>query len=143
MGLFSDDISINTILGENSFLKSELKVKGNLRVYGDVDGDIESTGSVYIGEKARIRGEVSAQSAEIFGIVLGNVNAPKSVRLSSTAAVIGDICTRRVQIEEKAVFQGHCISLKDDEQFERARENRENERSVLFSIGSGGSSGRK
>lgn len=135
MAFLTDDISINTILGENSFFKNEIKIDGNVRIYGDVDGNVNATGKVFIGEKARVRGDVNASSAEVFGIVLGDINAPKGVKIMSSAAVIGDVVTMEVQIENNAIFKGHCISHKDESEFERAKNYRSNEKAVLSSIG--------
>lgn len=133
MAFLTDDISINTILGEGSSFKNEVKVRGNLRIQGDVDGNVDASGNVFIGEKARIRGDVNADSAEIFGIVIGDINAPKYVKISSSAVVIGDIYTKRVQIEANAVFQGHCISHKNNEKFEKAKSTFLTEKSILSS----------
>jgi len=131
MAFLTDDISINTILGEGSFISNELKIKGNLRIQGDVDGNIEATGSIFIGEKARVRGDIIASSAEIFGIVLGDVIAPKSIKILSTAAVIGDIFTKEVQIDRKAIFNGHCISHKEEEEYEKSKNLYITEKSIL------------
>ena len=131
MAFLTDDIAINTILGEGSFFKNEVKIQGNVRIQGDVDGNIDATGNVFIGEKARIRGDVNASSAEIFGIVLGDIHAPHHVKIFSSAVVIGDVFTKAVQIEGKAVFQGHCISLRDEEKFEKSKNLFMTEKSIL------------
>ena len=131
MAFLTDDIAINTILGEGSFFKNEVKIQGNVRIQGDVDGNIDGTGNVFIGEKARIRGDVNASSAEIFGIVLGDIHAPHHVKIFSSAVVIGDVFTKAVQIEGKAVFQGHCISLRDEEKFEKSKNLFMTEKSIL------------
>ena len=131
MAFLTDDIAINTILGEGSFFKNEVKIQGNVRIQGDVDGNIDATGNVFIGEKARIRGAVNASSAEIFGIVLGDIHAPHHVKIFSSAVVIGDVFTKAVQIEGKAVFQGHCISLRDEEKFEKSKNLFMTEKSIL------------
>ena len=39
--------------------------------------------------------------------------------LLSSAAVLGDIISRKVQIEDTSMINGHCISIKDEEQFEK------------------------
>lgn len=131
MGFLTDDISINTILGEGSFFSQKLQIKGNVRIEGDVDGDINATGNVFIGEKARIKGDINAESAEIYGIVLGDIVAPGGIKILSTAAVIGDICSKKVQIAMKAIFHGHCISHKDEEAYKKSKEAHESERAVL------------
>ena len=35
------------------------------------------------------------------------------------AVVLGDIISRKVQIEDMTTFNGRCISIKDDELFEK------------------------
>ena len=114
-----DDISINTMIGAGSAFSGDLKVSGGLMVDGDIDGNIELSGNIIIAERARVRGNIVAKSAIISGIVIGDVTAPEGVKLMSTSAVIGDVFTHKVQVADKVVVQGHCISIPDDEQFEK------------------------
>jgi len=112
-----DDISINTFIGSGSAISGDIRVNGFVRVDGDIDGNFETSGSVIIGEKARIRGNVTAKVAIIGGIVLGDVTAAESVKLLSSSTVIGDIITRHVQIDDKVIFHGHCIAVEDESSF--------------------------
>ena len=121
MAFRSDDISINTLVGNGSFIQGNLKVNGFIRIDGDIDGDLETDGAVIISERARIRGNLTAKSAVIGGIVLGDVKAKEGVKLLSSSAVIGNIITRKVQMEDKVVFHGHCISLANEEEYQDAR----------------------
>lgn len=120
MALRIDDISINTIIGNGSAISGNIKVNGFVRIDGDIDGNLETDGNVIIGENARIRGDVKAKSIIIGGIILGNVYAVDSAKVLSEAAVIGDIISHKVQIDDMALFHGHCISLKDDQSYEKA-----------------------
>lgn len=122
MALRLDDISINSIIGNGSSIKGNFTVNGFVRVDGDIDGNLETDGNVIIGEHARIRGNVSAKSVTIGGIVLGNVSAKDSIKLLSSSAVIGDLLCRKVQIDEGVIFHGHCISIKDDAEYESVSE---------------------
>ena len=36
------------------------------------------------------------------------------MKLLSSSAVVGDIVSRRVQIEDDVIFHGHCISIEDE-----------------------------
>lgn len=118
MAFRSDDISINTLVGNGSFIKGDLKVNGFIRVDGDIDGDLNTDGAVIISEKARIHGNLVAKSAIIGGIILGDVTAREGVKLLSSSAVIGNIITRKVQMEDKVIFHGHCISIEDETRFD-------------------------
>ena len=53
------------------------------------------------------------------GIIKGNIHAVESVKVLSDAAVIGDILSKKVQVEASAVFHGHCISIKDDSEYSK------------------------
>lgn len=123
MALRTDDISINTIIGNGTEIHGDIKINGFVRIDGDIDGNIETDGNVIIGEKARIRGNLRAKSVIIGGIILGNVNAEESARLLSECAVVGDVISRKVQIEDKAIIHGHCISVKDEQKFKKISES--------------------
>lgn len=120
MALRIDDISINTIIGNGSAISGDIKVNGFVRIDGDIDGNLETDGNVIVGENARIRGDVKAKSIIIGGIIVGNVTATNSAKVLSEAAVIGDIISHKVQIDDLALFSGHCISLKNDEAYTKA-----------------------
>jgi cytoskeletal protein CcmA (bactofilin family) len=74
-----------------------------------------------IGENARIRGSVTAKSAIVIGIVEGDILAPESVHLFSSAVVLGDVISRRIKAEEKVVIEGYCVSVENQEAFEDAK----------------------
>ncbi|MBO4533803.1 MAG: polymer-forming cytoskeletal protein [Treponema sp.] len=119
MALKVDDISINTILGKGSSITGDLRINGFVRLDGDIDGNLETDGNVIIGDNARIRGDVKAKSVIISGIVVGNIIAQDGIKILSEAAVLGDVISRKVQIDDKATFNGKCISIKDEELFEK------------------------
>ena len=119
MALKVDDISINTILGKGSSITGDLRINGFVRLDGDIDGNLETDGNVIIGDNARIRGDVKAKSVIISGIVVGNIIAQEGIKILSEAAVLGDVISRKVQIDDKATFNGRCISIKDEELFEK------------------------
>lgn len=121
MAFHSDDISINTFIGSGSAVSGNLKIAGFVTVHGDLDGDLEATGKVIVSEEARVRGNITAKSAIIGGVVEGNVTAPDSIQLFETAAVIGDLSTKKLKLEDGVLFHGHCISLANEEEYQDAR----------------------
>ena len=117
MAFTSDDISINTLIGPGSFVSGDIKINGFIRIDGDIKGKIESSSNIIIGERAKIQGNITASSIVVGGIVLGDITAPKRIKLLSNSVVIGDIMTKSLQIEEDVIFNGHCISLSNEEEF--------------------------
>ena len=78
MALRVDDISINTIIGKGSAISGNMKVNGFIRIDGDIDGSLETDGNVIVGENARIRGDLTAKSVIIGGIIKGNIRLTKA-----------------------------------------------------------------
>lgn len=122
MAFRSDDISINTLVGNGSFIKGSVHVNGFVRIDGDIDGDVDTDGAIIISEKAKIHGNLTAKSAIIGGIVLGDISAKEGVKLLSSSAVIGNIITKKVQMEEDVIFHGHCISIADEQRYEEEKQ---------------------
>lgn len=130
MAFLTDDISINTIIGSGSGISGDVHANGFIRVDGDIDGNLDSTGNIIIGDKARINGNITAVSTVVSGIVIGDIFAPKGIKLLSSSAVIGNISTCHLEIEENVIFHGHCIALKEENEFNKASERFSNEQSV-------------
>lgn len=130
MSLRTDDFSINTLVGADAFISGDLKINGFIRVDGDIDGNLETTGNVIIGEKARVRGNVTAASAVIGGVVEGDIVAPDGIKLFASASVLGDVITKKLQVASECLIQGQCLSVRDEEQFSLALENWQNEKAI-------------
>ncbi len=118
MALRIDDISLNTIIGPGSTICGDIKINGFVRIDGDIDGNLETDGNVIIGENARIKGNVNAKSIIIGGIIVGNINAIESAKLLPESIVIGDIVSHKVQVADNSILHGHCISIKEDEEYQ-------------------------
>ena len=122
MAFLTDDISVKTIIGLGSAISGDVHADGFIRVEGDIDGNLEVAGHVDVGSQARINGNINAKSVVLGGIVLGDIYAPEGIKLLSSSAVIGNITTKWLEIQENVIFHGHCIALKDENEFSRATE---------------------
>ena len=120
MPLSIKDISVNTLLGAGSKISGDVSVSGFARVDGDIDGSLNATGKVIIGENSRIRGDVQGLIVTVGGIVEGDVVAPEGVHILSTGAVIGDIITKRLSAAESVLLHGYCFAVDDQARFEEA-----------------------
>ena len=98
---------INSIM-EGTSIEGEIKSDSNLRVDGRVKGTINVSGRLIVGQSGVIEGEVTCQSSDIEGTVLGRVNCQDLLSLKATAKLQGDINTKKLAIEPGAVFTGNC-----------------------------------
>lgn len=105
-------------------------VNGNLDIYGKLNitgtiqgdskaaeifaegakitGEVNSQGSVKIGQSSVVIGNIAAASAVIAGAVKGDIDVHGPVILDTTAIVMGNIKSKSVQINNGAVIEGLC-----------------------------------
>ena len=89
-------------------------VQGNSKaaeIYAEgakITGEINSEGSVKIGQSSVIIGNISATSAVIAGAVKGDIDVHGPVILDTSAIVMGNIKSKSVQINNGAVIEGMC-----------------------------------
>ncbi|MDR2629857.1 MAG: polymer-forming cytoskeletal protein [Spirochaetaceae bacterium] len=114
------DFSINTIIGPGTSVEGDLEAGGFTRVDGNLRGKLTAHGRVIVGEKARIKNNISGTSITIGGVVYGNVLASERLIILSTALVLGDIVTRRIQADEGCLVHGKITVCKTDEKWDQA-----------------------
>jgi cytoskeletal protein CcmA (bactofilin family) len=95
-----------SIVSADLRMVGDLQSEGEIHVDGSIDGDIRST-HLLVGETARIKGEIVADSVVVHGTVIGQIKA-KTVTLSHTAQVTGGILHENLAIEKGAFLEGHC-----------------------------------
>lgn len=106
MSTSSDSQSPNSILGPTLHFKGELSAEENLLILGTVEGSIEHTAGLTIGEQGRIKANIQAATIKVEGKVEGNLQATTSVSINASADVEGDVNAPTVAVVEGARFKG-------------------------------------
>ncbi len=73
-----------------------------------ITGEVNSQGSVKIGQSSVVIGNIVATSAVVAGAVKGDIDVQGPVILDTTAIVMGNIKSKSVQINNGAVIEGMC-----------------------------------
>ncbi|MCP5538115.1 MAG: polymer-forming cytoskeletal protein [Akkermansiaceae bacterium] len=94
------------MLSSDVEIKGSIKFSNDLVVDGKIEGQIESDGSLTVGENARIKAEIKTRSVIIYGKVHGNIEVTDKVELKANAELVGDIKAASLSIEPGAVFVG-------------------------------------
>jgi len=113
----NSDYSINTIIGPNTSLSGDIETGGFTRIDGSIRGDVRAKGRVVIGERARMKGNVSGTNITIGGVVYGNIISDGHLVILSTAIIIGDIITRRIQADDGCFINGKVAVCSSDERW--------------------------
>jgi len=81
----------------------------DMRIDGQVDGEIRCEKTIYVGQRARIKAAIHADAVVIAGEVKGDIEARRKVTLESSARVTGDLATPGIVIEEGAKLEGRIV----------------------------------
>ena len=90
------------------------KIVGNIaadsdfRIDGLIEGDLQCTGKVVIGEAGRVKGTIVCQHAEIMGLLEGKIKCHQQLSLRSSGKIQGDVQTKTLIVEPGAIFNGTC-----------------------------------
>jgi cytoskeletal protein CcmA (bactofilin family) len=110
MGKKIKDDAIITILGHDATIEGNIEFKGVIRVDGEVIGKIHSDdGTIIVGKRAIINGDIAVGSAIITGEVNGNIDAKSRVEVNSPGRVMGDIQAAVISIDPGSFFNGKCM----------------------------------
>jgi cytoskeletal protein CcmA (bactofilin family) len=94
------------LLSRGVSIKGTVKFSDQLLIDGEVEGTIDSTGTLTIGEHASIRGEIKSKSVKVRGTVEGDIFASERCELQAGCTLHGDIEAPRLVVDEHATFCG-------------------------------------
>ena len=95
-----------SILGPTLSFKGELRAEEDLLIQGKVEGSIQHTSNLTIGEQGKIKADVKAEFIAVEGKVTGDLTGTKSIVIKDTAEVDGNIFSPTVSLHEGATFNG-------------------------------------
>lgn len=113
----SEHQHIDTLIGAHSAFTGELVFEGAVRVDGKFEGNIRSSkdGTLIVSQGAEVSGEVHVPNLILHGLIKGNVNAGKSLRIGETGCINGDVEYRVITLAEGAAVNGRCSRITDQQ----------------------------
>jgi len=109
---------IVTTLGKETDFSGSLSFTESLKIEGRFDGEIDSTGFLYIEEGAEVKATlVKAASVVVAGVVRGNIEADDKVEMLPSAKVYGNVRTSKLRIADGVIFEGRCEMIRSAAQF--------------------------
>ena len=104
------------IIGKGTQVNGDMETFGNIRIEGKMIGNLKTKSKLIIGHSSEVEGNVTAQNADVEGIINGNIEVSEILCLKATAVINGDISTNKLIVEDGAVFNGGCkmgVSMKE------------------------------
>lgn len=105
---FDSPDKLNVIV-EGSKVIGDMITDSNLRIDGEVVGNVSVSSKVVIGATGKIIGNLICGAADIEGNIDGTLKVDGLLTLKSTAAITGEITTAKLEVEDGANFSGSCV----------------------------------
>jgi cytoskeletal protein CcmA (bactofilin family) len=106
---------VETVFSENTSLDGNLKFTTSIKIEGSFRGKIISSGYLIVGERAKVRANIKANSIVIAGEVRGNVAATERLEMLPTGKLYGNIKTKKLKMADGVIFEGTCEMIRDEE----------------------------
>ena len=96
---------ISTLISEGCVFEGNLRAPANVRIEGQITGDVTIDEGLILGEKGVVKGTVITKELIIYGVVQGHVNT-HSLEIKCTGRITGDIKTQVLQVEPGGSHNG-------------------------------------
>jgi cytoskeletal protein CcmA (bactofilin family) len=101
--------NVPSIISGSTQIVGDITTDGEVQVDGKIEGNIRCH-TLIVAESGEVTGKVISESATIHGTLTGTVQS-KSVTLSSSARVVGDLTHETLTVEPGAHLKGQCIPV--------------------------------
>ena len=102
-----DSQAIN-LIGKGTKITGDIVSDGDIRIDGELTGNLQCSGRMVIGISGKVNGEVSCKNADVSGYIKGKMLVDQLLSLKSSCKVYGEVQTGKISIEPGAIFSGSC-----------------------------------
>lgn len=96
------------MIGVGTTIEGNISSSENIRFDGNLNGNLQTKGKVFVGQSGKVTGEIRCKNCEIEGVVDGKVVVEELLSLRSVSKLYGEIKTGKLAIEPGATFTGKC-----------------------------------
>ncbi|MNM74345.1 Polymer-forming cytoskeletal [compost metagenome] len=96
----------DTLIGQGSLVEGRLECKSNLRVEGQIHGEIECQGQVIIGETGEAMSNIKGAEVIVAGKVVGDVSTTGKLTITASGQVDGNVEVAKLIIVEGGLLNG-------------------------------------
>ncbi len=96
------------MIGVGTTIEGNITSSENIRFDGNLNGNLNTKGKVFVGQTGQIIGEIRCKNCEIEGVVEGKVVVEELLSLRAMSKLYGEIKTGKLAIEPGAIFTGKC-----------------------------------
>jgi len=110
---------IDSLIGPGTRVEGNVIFRGRLRLDGSVRGNVsalsDQPGTLVVGEKGRIEGEVQAPHVVVNGTIDGQLKRTETLQLQPNARVKGEVHYASIEMQRGAIVEGRLVHNTDAE----------------------------
>jgi cytoskeletal protein CcmA (bactofilin family) len=96
------------IISEGTVIEGNVTASGDIRIDGELTGNIEAKGRLVIGPKGKVEGEIKCNNIEVSGYIKGKIEVSELLTMKSSAQIFSDIVAGKLSVEPGSIFTGTC-----------------------------------
>lgn len=113
--MFSKNVEkLESFIGANSTFKGDVETKGTIRVDGIIEGNVAADW-VILGDKAQVKGDITARGIVVGGHVEGNARAKEIIEIKPKGHLSGEIVTSKLVVAEGGILDGRSRMHQQEE----------------------------
>lgn len=93
-------------INDNTTINGDIQANSDMRIDGNVKGNIVCTSKVVIGKTSKVEGNIKCTDLTVEGTVIGDVVAENTLHFRQTASFEGNIKYSKLVVEEGANIIG-------------------------------------
>jgi len=97
------------VIASGTAVEGDLVAEENIRIDGNIVGDINCKKKLVMGPSGLIKGKVICNDSSIEGKITGEIKVFGKLHLHSTAQVEGKIIAQKLVVDEGAGDSGECL----------------------------------
>jgi len=102
-------VAIHSYIGSDTQAQGSLECNGDFLIEGAVQGNLRSAGSIVLGRKAVVRGEVVAREVAVSGTVIGTIRCSARLEIYKSAQIVGAVHAPALKMESGAKVHARII----------------------------------
>lgn len=103
-----------SLIDRHSSLDGTYRSNRDLRIEGEVKGNIECRGTLHVAQGARVDAQVEAENIVVAGELSGEINCRGRLQLMPTGRLRGRVSTQTLVINEGAIYEGQLEMANPD-----------------------------
>ncbi len=96
------------IINEGTVIKGDIIANGDIRIDGELIGNIGAKGRLVIGPNGRVEGEIDCNNIEVAGYIKGKIIVSEMLTMKASAKILGELVAGKLSVEPGSLFTGTC-----------------------------------